>query len=195
MKWPSDTTCSQLDRTQRGRNLLRGDSSNFSACLWTLCFLAFSSWLFSYLPPSLGMTQPQDTLFRSADMTLTQLYIANEIGREVVSALGELGQMQFIDVSWNRRLITRRYKGLTFALWQLNSETTVFQRTFTNEIRRLDNVERQLRMLSPVYKHVENTDNQDSDIRAPQDISGRRWKKHLFPWDHPLSFPTPWPHP
>lgn len=40
-----------------------------------------------------------DTLFRSADMALTQLYIANEVGRDVISALGELGQLQFRDVS------------------------------------------------------------------------------------------------
>ncbi|SPO05678.1 probable vacuolar ATP synthase 98 kDa subunit [Cephalotrichum gorgonifer] len=66
----------------------------------------------------------EDTMFRSSPMSMVQVYMSKEIGREAVTALGQQGLLHFRD---------------------LNENLNAFQRTYTNEIRRLDNVERQLR--------------------------------------------------
>lgn len=44
------------------------------------------------------MAPVQDTMFRSSEMSMVQLYMSNEIGREVVTALGDLGMLHFRDV-------------------------------------------------------------------------------------------------
>ncbi|GEQ69032.1 hypothetical protein JCM33374_g2703 [Metschnikowia sp. JCM 33374] len=65
-------------------------------------------------PPS------QEAIFRSAPMTLVQFYVTLELARDVVFALGQGGHVHFRD---------------------LNSSLTPFQRTFVNELRRIDELD------------------------------------------------------
>ena len=68
----------------------------------------------------------EEGLFRSASMSLIQLYIPSESVHATVTELGELGNVQFRD---------------------LNPDVTPFQRTFVADIRRLDEMDRRIQFL------------------------------------------------
>ena len=130
------------------------------------------------------MAPKQDTPFRSADMSMVQLYVSNEIGREVVTALGELGLCQFRDVSDTTPRPPSRSQAAAADPPQLNEDVSAFQRTFTQEIRRLDNVERQLRTPPPPFqqKPPPASGRQPAPSTAGltnhlQATSTRRWKR------------------
>ncbi|KAG0274443.1 H(+)-transporting V0 sector ATPase subunit a [Linnemannia exigua] len=72
-------------------------------------------------------TMTESTFFRSEEMSLIQLYIPAEVAQPTVAELGELGLVQFRD---------------------LNPDVNAFQRAFVNEIRRFDEMERQLRFFT-----------------------------------------------
>jgi hypothetical protein len=47
------------------------------------------------------MTSVSSSLFRSEEMSLTQMFIPSEVAHTCVAELGELGKVQFRDVSKN----------------------------------------------------------------------------------------------
>lgn len=74
---------------------------------------------------TLGMAAAR-SMFRPCKMALIQLYIPAEAAQPIVSELGDLGLVQFRD---------------------LNADVTMFQRAFTSDIRKLDEMERKVRFL------------------------------------------------
>lgn len=82
------------------------------------------------------------TFYRSEEISLVQFYFPVEVAKLTVSALGELGIIHFRD---------------------LNVDINVFQRAFVKEIRKLDEVGRQLRFL---YGEIKKTDIKISSVRS-----------------------------
>ncbi|EFO26436.2 V-type proton ATPase subunit A [Loa loa] len=72
-----------------------------------------------------------DSLYRSEEMCLAQLFLQTEAAYTCVAELGELGLVQFRD---------------------LNPDVSAFQRKFVNEVRRCDEMERKLRFLEREIK-------------------------------------------
>ncbi|GAB4815451.1 hypothetical protein N2152v2_002497 [Parachlorella kessleri] len=67
------------------------------------------------------------SLFRSEEMQLMQLLIPAESAHQTITALGEVGMLQFKD---------------------LNADKSAFQRTYANQIKRCDDMARQLRFFT-----------------------------------------------
>ncbi|KAB7504051.1 V-type proton ATPase subunit a isoform 1 [Armadillidium nasatum] len=74
------------------------------------------------------------SIFRSEKMALCQLYLSSETAYNCVSELGEIGLVQFRDVSLKFRIM-------------LNPDVNSFQKKFVHEIRRCEEMERKLNYL------------------------------------------------
>lgn len=94
----------------------------------------------------------EEAIYRSADMTYVQLYIPLEISKEVVTLLGNLGNIMFKD---------------------LNQELTAFQRGYVNQIRKYEEIERLVFYLKEVsekhadavWKYVLHVDDEGNEIQ------------------------------
>jgi len=77
-----------------------------------------------------------EAIFRSAPMTLVQFYVTIELARDLVYALGCVGNVHFRD---------------------LNSKLTAFQRTFIDDLRNIDGVQANLSFIHGVMTKFNTT--------------------------------------
>ncbi|KAJ2725744.1 H(+)-transporting V0 sector ATPase subunit a [Coemansia sp. Benny D115] len=99
--------------------------------------------------------QKTTSIFRSEAMSLVQLYIPSDVARYAVAQLGELGLIQFRD---------------------LNSEVSAFQRSFVNDVRRFDEIERKLRYLR---SQIERSDVDLYDFLDDEFVSAARGPRDI----------------
>ncbi|GMS85111.1 hypothetical protein PENTCL1PPCAC_7286 [Pristionchus entomophagus] len=98
------------------------------------------------LPASRKFKEP--SIFRSADMSLCQLFLQTDAAYQCVAELGEAGMVQFRD---------------------LNEEMNSYQRKFVNEVRRCDEMDRKLRFIEDEITNDGVTVIETFDkIRSPQ---------------------------
>ncbi|ORX44679.1 V-type proton ATPase 116 kDa subunit A isoform 1-like protein [Piromyces finnis] len=74
----------------------------------------------------------ESSFLRSEVMSYVQFYIPNEIAKHVVSEIGEIGLVQFVD---------------------LNRNLSAFQKVYVQEIRKCDEIERELRFFRSQIKN------------------------------------------
>jgi V-type H+-transporting ATPase subunit a len=79
-------------------------------------------------------------------MSLVQLFVPTEVAHDAVAELGELGNVQFKDVSKVLWMIFSFIN--SYLSCQLNPNVTPFQRSFVGEIRRVDEMARRVRFFS-----------------------------------------------
>lgn len=78
-------------------------------------------------------------------MSLVQLFVPTEVAHDAVAELGELGNVQFKDVSRFSLIVVTTNECSTA---QLNPTINPFQRSFVGEIRRIDEMARRVRFFS-----------------------------------------------
>ena len=87
--------------------------------------------------------------FRSAEMTFVSLIINEDAAHFTIKSLGELGVVQFTDVSAAFfRAFHRQRLTCARVVSQLNSEQTAFQRRYISYVKRCDELERKLRFFT-----------------------------------------------